>query len=416
MPLSHYRISRKIHNALVITCLGLGIMPAAHANEWEKPPIQFGSFLLFSDITLKERYNDNIYALDSIKTSDLITIIQPNLEIAKNYGRHSLSLKASAEGQIYKKLHDENQINHNLSLEADIEALHNLRFPVKITHNKDHIKRNDSSQIGVLSREPIGIIQNTVDTGLIYEPGNLRLDLIGSYLQKRIPDGETSRPQPNVTSIGKDREKDAFAIEASVTYQWHPNWKPILKGEYITDHYKKNTLTASGFNGSNQDNKTIRILAGLNFDYKGLLTGNILLGRESRTYEQQGAAKVNGLTAQSDIRFSPKEGTQGYFIFEKKSHDDNALLSGVRQTSWKIGLEQELSSRWMANIEGEYKKTDFFTFNRLDDEYIGSASLVYRIKRGLFLQGDMSYTKRESTAANSSYEQNIFTLGITQQF
>jgi hypothetical protein len=391
--------------------------PAVEADPatFDKPPIKFGSFLLFSELTVQEYFDDNLFAAKTDKDSDFITRINPKAQLVKSFGRHEFSLDLSATGDFHKEFDDENRTDYSAALNANLEAYRALHIPISISHTLEHLMREDTSQLGITTRSPVGVFTDTLSAGLNYQPNRLSLGLIGTYSQKRIPDADTVLPTSG-TIIAKDRDKDSYKLELTSSYETHTNWRPLLKLQYIDDRYLHRTLTATGFDGAERDSTTYRGLAGMGFDYKKLITSSLLLGQEYRKYKDPTAQNVSGFSAEATLGLAPTERTKIAASFHRMSNDDNILLAGMRQSILSLTLDQELTSRWSAQLSGQYKNTDLLNQNRTDDDYKAGLSVVYAIQKGLLLQGSYAYSLRDSSLDTASYDKNVFMLGLRKQF
>ncbi|MCC6598975.1 MAG: outer membrane beta-barrel protein [Alphaproteobacteria bacterium] len=382
-------------------------------ESWDRPPIKFGPFLLFSDIAVSQSYNDNILAQESGKQGDFITTIKPSAQISKSFGRHNFGIVLNAEAQRYREYDDENTLDMSAALLGDIEAYHSLHIPFTLAYSKEHQDRTNR-RLSSVTEEPVQLSRKMAQSGFTYEPNRLKLEFLGTYEQLRVEDSRLMLTGTPVT--GKDKDKDTLSFETTLTYDFRPNFKPVLKAQYSDNRYLERAQTATGFNGLNRNNKVFRTLAGFVFDYKGLIGGTALFGRENRTYEEAGAESVNGFSSEVTLNFAPTKRMKGELGYSERSYDDNLLLTGISEKAYTIDLEQELSSDWLAKAGGSYRNIEYLSSERVDDRYGASGSLVYRISRGLELEGSYRYQQRESTQAGLSFDQSIFMLTLRKQF
>jgi hypothetical protein len=382
-------------------------------DSWDKPPINFGPFLLFSEVTVSQSYNDNILALESGGEGDFITTIAPKAQFVKSIGRHNFGLALGGEVQRYWQNSDENTLDANAAFLGDIEAYHSLHIPLTLAISKEHQDRTNR-RLSSITEEPVTLTRKLAQTGFVFEPNRLKLEFLTSYEQLRVDDSTLLLTGAPVT--GKDKDKNSLNFETTLSYDFRPNWKPVLKLQYSDDKYLRRTLTATGFDGLNRNNTVLRTLGGIAFDFKGLVGGTILLGKEKREYEEIGAEAVDGFSSELTINFAPSERFSGEFGYSKRSYDDNILLTGISESVFTLDLQQELSADWMAKAGGSYKNTEYLTSTRVDDKYGAYGSLVYKLHRGLELEGSYRYQQRESNQAGLSFDQSTFMLSLKNQF
>jgi hypothetical protein len=382
-------------------------------DNWSKPPINFGPFLLFSEVAVSQSYNDNILALQSGGEGDFVTTIAPKAQFVKSLGRHNFGFVIGGEAQSYWQNSNENTLDANAAFLGDIEAYHSLHIPLTLAISKEHQDRTNR-RLSSITKEPVTLTRKNAQTGFVFEPNRLKLDFLTSYEQLRVDDSALLLTGAPVT--GKDKDKDSLNFEATLSYDFRPNWKPVLKLQYSDDKYLRRTLTATGFDGLNRNNTVWRTLAGIAFDFKGLVGGTILLGKEKREYEEIGAEAVDGFSSEVTIKFAPTERFNGEVGYSKRSYDDNILLTGISESVFTLDLQQELSSDWLAKAGGSYKNTEYLTSTRIDDKYGGYGSVVYKLHRGLELEGSYSYQQRDSNAPGLSFDQSTVMLTLKHQF
>ena len=385
-------------------------------DGWAKPPFKFGSFLLFNDIDIQERYIDNVFARNDTVKGDFVTSIAPDIQLTKSHGRHDFALTLKGEARVHKDIEDENQLNYIAKAITNLELRHNINIPITLSIAQETINRGELSQLSIFSRKPESIRNKKAEIGLIYKPGRLQIDLIGSYLQKRVPDGDISIPGNGITTISKDLDKDVTRLNGEISYETGSKWKPLVRLEYTHNKYLRRLLTATGFDGRIQDNKSMRAYAGFLVDHKDLIQGRVLLGHEWRSYDEPGADDVQGFSAEIGLKIKPSKRLKAGLVISSKNTEDNLILTGVNQDLIEIRAEQELNSRLSALVEGSYRHTEFTSFNRKDKDYGAGAMLRYKLKRGFAIEGGYRYNTRSSTDNSVDYDQNVFTIGIQKQF
>ncbi len=145
---------------LVIGGLVISLSGAAYADEavtdvrgvsvkerprpdYDAVGIRAGSFMIFPTASIGETYNDNIYAVDTDTTDDLITTLASSIAVNSNWNRHALNLNAGLSQYLYTDNSDEDNFNWNVGGDARIDILRDTNISLNAGYVQVHEDRGD---------------------------------------------------------------------------------------------------------------------------------------------------------------------------------------------------------------------------------------------------------------------------------
>lgn len=366
-------------------------------------PRHVGAFLLYPLLEVKGAYNDNIYANDTRETSDYIGSVKPQAVLQKPYGRHFFEWRGAAEIQRALEESSEDIENYDTAFRARLEARNDLIIPLEAGYKIDHAERKNSRS-SQIAATPFKDETLHAKGGLIYTPGRLKLSLLGRAASLRLDDNTDL-----ISGAAIDRDvadRNVYDFTAETAYEFHPNWAPFIQGSYHREDFQNLR------GGVNQDNTTWRGLAGLNFDYKGLVTGRLGAGADWRDFDAGSVRDTTNFALEGSITANISRSTQLLGDISRITITDNDLLAGLVSTKTGLGVKHELRPDLYLLSDAGYTLDDFEASTREDDIYSAGLSLQYISGPALRLALEYDYEQRESSSSGLDFTQNIIMLRL----
>ena len=141
--------------------------------------IHAGSFLIFPQMSVKEAYNSNIYAVSKAFTSDLITTLSPSLGVRSDWNQHALNLKVTADSAFYKGYNKENYTEIGAGVDGRLDVIRDGFLTGAFEYNRVHEDRGDPNATASAS-EPTIYNTYTGRVGGSYGAGRLSVRVNGS--------------------------------------------------------------------------------------------------------------------------------------------------------------------------------------------------------------------------------------------
>ena len=372
-------------------------------------PMHVGGFEVRPKLTLEEQFADNVFAQDGGEQSDFITFIRPELNIRKKYRDHEFNFDALAG--IFRYIdHDTEDIeNYGFGFSGHLTALSSLMVPFSASYAVDHKLRNQERTL-VSSQEPIKFASYKGEVGLEYKPNRVYIMTYGRYEQRRFDNGVTPL---GIAVIREDGDFDSYEWETRIGYETPTKWSPFLSFTYGHSDYVRNTFSGTGFNGPSRDNSYITALAGIGFDYKGLVTGDFAVGYTDQSYDDNTVDDISAIALQSKISWQVRERTRLELQLLRQADEDNEINNGIVETEAALQLQHELDRDLFLNALAEIEHSDFDGSTRVDTIYTGKLGVYYILNPRLQFEAGYTFRNRSSNNPGSDYLQNLFLIGIT---
>ncbi len=371
-------------------------------------PIKAGSFLLFPKLTLEQQYDDNIFSSQADPQSDFITLAAPSLIVQKSVRDHTFTWENKAEAIRFRENDTENIENYFSGFSGRIVARRSLALPFHISYDIDH-KQRRKERTPDRTQAPSKFKTFSMDMGAEYKPNRLGFALYGYYDRRRHENGLSGA---GATIVRDDADADSLSVKGVVSYHSSTDWAPFISLQVSENSFLRAGFTATGYNGIRRDNRVVRALGGVKFNYHDLLIGSAALGQDWRTYKSDAVADIAAASAEGDLTWKPRQGTEFKLGFLRRSDEDNIVNNGTVETNVNLGLDYELKKDLYFRALAEWENTQFEVTKREDDIYGGSAGLYYILNSRFQVEGNYLRRWRESSQAGSNFNENVFLLRL----
>lgn len=338
-------------------------------------------------------------------------MISPSLSVFKNIRDHQFNLQLQSDIYRYLDLDQENITNHNAQFNARLIATKRAQIPIRLQYQRGHRER-EQERTSIQSREPIAFDRIRAETGFEYRPNRLMVGLYGSYNAERLDNGTAVNGAP---VIREDGDFDRVAGEAVVRYEAGTGWSPFVSVLVSQSYFKRRSFTGASFNGVSRDNTLIRGLAGLGFDYKGLLEGSVALGADRRNFSDTAVSDVSDITLQANAQWRPRRGISVIFDALRQTEENNEINEGVVETDFSLTLDHELRQDLFLRSDLRYERDEFEASTRTDDVYGGGVGLYYVLNPKLQLETRLGHAQRSSNQAGADYDQTTLMFRLVSR-
>ncbi|WP_315835490.1 outer membrane beta-barrel protein [Bradyrhizobium prioriisuperbiae] len=379
----------------------------------------YGAFLSKGAIELSGGYDTNPARVTPAKGS-AFWMISPELVIASNWERHSLSADLrgsftgygstfpgdiSASSGVPTTL-DRPDFNGRIvgRIDVDRETRINSELRLRIaTDNPGSPNIADG-----LARYPVFATYGT-SLGVDHDFNRLNVSLTGtvdhtSYQWSKLASGAS------VSNDGRDFTQ--YGGIARVSYDWQPGVKPFVEVQADT-RVHDNTIDDFGFL---RDSNGGYIKAGSSFELTRLITGEASVGWLTRSYQDGRLAPISGLLTSASLIWTVTPLTTAKFI-ATSSIDESPLpfVSGVKTRNYTWEVEHALQRWLVATARFGYGTADYEGLARNDNRYTVSGDLVYKLNRNFQIKGSLRHDWVDSSIPGASTQATVMTLGVRVQ-
>jgi hypothetical protein len=365
------------------------------------------SFVFEPRLRVGEKYESNIFAADTGRKSDFITMVVPGLHMGLVNSPHKLDFDGEFELDRNLHHHEESQNNYKARLAGLLEAAKSLHFPFEVGFKRQHEERiDDLTHQG--SVKPIHFTDFKTGLGVDYKPGPLGFALNGSFRALSYGDGEDAAGAP---VIRRDADHNELGGEARVSYDIGAANTASLIGRLGRNDYDRNAYVAGGFTGPSRDSHSWGALAGWKTSFKGFLA-DLKLGLGTRNYKDGAIDDIRTLIGDANMHYDLTDATRLSLNASRFIHEDDEVLQGIVRTDAGLTLDHKLNDRLSLGAGAERQYWNFEASPRQDKVWKLKALADYMISQHFSLGAEYDYVMRASNAAGFDLNDNIVMVNL----
>ena len=224
------------------------------------------------------------------------------------------------------------------------------------------------------------------------------------YQDSKLTDGSTAS--------NDDRNYNQYGGQLRGSYELLPGVKPFAEiGADARVHDLE--MDSTGFQ---RDSRGVTVRGGSTFALTPLLTGEASLGYLVRRYDDARLPDVSGLLADASLIWVPSALTS-LTLSAKTSVDESTVpgVSGTFRRDFGVAVDHSFRRWLIGTVKLGYGLDDYVGSERVDERYLASAALIYKINRALQLKGEVRQEWMRSTDSAADYTASIFLLGLRWQ-
>lgn len=246
--------------------------------------------------------------------------------------------------------------------------------------------------------------------GISHDINRLELTLRGSVDRN---DYEDARLSNGAILSQADRNQTQYGLRLRAGYEVTPGFKPFVQGDIDSrdfDEYRDS-------NGYARSSKGLSGRVGTSFEISRLLTGEISIGYQDRTYDDPRLKNLRGMIGDAAVLWTPTPLTT---VTLRGGADlgDTTIAGSSGTTVRRVGLEVAHALRRNLTVTG------FTTFQRtiyegqgLREDYSSiGARLEYKLTRTFAVRASFTHERLNSTSPGSDYTANVSLVGLRVQF
>ncbi|EJW11106.1 Outer membrane protein/protective antigen OMA87 [Rhodovulum sp. PH10] len=399
--------------------------PPAADDPFAPTGIRVGSFVMRPAIEIKGGYETNPTRVDGLAGSSFTTVA-PELSVRSDWERHSLEadLRGSYTwyGSTYSggttqndgtiaalstpEVIDRPSMDSRVRGRIDVDRFSHADVEGRVLISTDN-PGSPNIQTG-LKRFPI---VTTVGGTAGYTQGFNRLEVTGkgtidhvSYTDSELTDGTTSG--------NGDREYDQYGGSLRIGYELKPGLKPFVESGADTRVHAQELDR----NGYDRDSVGTYVKAGTSFEITRKLTGEGSVGWLWRSYRDPALTGPSGLTVDAALAYTATPLTTVTLTATTAVGEIIVPdMSGV--FSRDIGLKVEHAfRRWLiGTAQVGFGLDDYVGSNRVDDRYLVSFAMLYKLSREFALTGEVRHEWLRSNVEDADWTDTTVTVGMRVQ-
>lgn len=376
--------------------------------EWEEqrleaaeaPGMRLGTFVLRPSVNQSINTETTRDHGSKETRSYLATGIRGTL--TSDWSRHALTI--TGEGVYERNLNgDQNDTDPNARIGADLRLDLADDTVAHITGNYSFEREDvsDPNAIGDAS-EQAGVHQFEGEASIEREVGRIHaLAAIGAsrdvYTDAKLSDG-------SVYSM-KDRNRTGIDGRLRLGYELSPAIIPFAEVALGHTSYDRRRDNA----GYARSSDSYAARAGIAFDFGEKLSGELAGGYQRVSYEDARLDAVDAFTADGNVTWSPRRGTDVNIGLRSTVQDSTAPgQGGWAEYQLSSALAHQLRDHLVARLTGSATFRDFQGSSDNNVTWIAGTGLTWSINRYLELTGDVEY----ETTTGAGSDQDILRAGV----
>lgn len=373
-----------------------------------------GGFRVTLAMDVDAYLDDNIYASRDGGVSDLYVKSSPKLNVKKDTTRYKLNLGGAVTRYEYAQRTRENRWDRNINGGLELEPIRDTFLRARTSYSFSHEDRGDpNNDASSISPTPFGLWNS--ELSLSRELGRLKMNLDGAvqeYSYRNTPRNDGG------TINNRDRNRTTTQIRSRAQYQFSPGYSVVLRGEWV----KINYLIERDDFGIQRDSTTWRGTAGLYLALTNLVTGEVFVGYQSRTYRSGDLRRFSSPVFGAALIWSAAPNTKVRVAADRRIEE--TALNGSKNyviTTLEVSADREFGPRLSASLGGRIGRNDFLTLDtgtlsnvvRHDMLYSVDATVRYKLPRNFAVGLSYALMHRNSAQSILDFSRNKLNLSLS---
>lgn len=380
--------------------------------EVEALGIRLGSFLVLPSAEAGASYDSNVFATESDKKDDVIWIVNPEIAVRSDFGRHALNFRAAGSLARYAEYGSENYNDYLVESDGRLDVTRDIVLDARLFHRQEHEGRGDPDTLSGYA-EPVVYDRSGVLLGYTHRLNRFRARLTG---------GAEFLGYDDVSTVGgatvpqNDRDRWLFESSLRLGYEFLPGHEAFVRGGVNRTVYQV-TPNAGGINRSSHG---YEIVAGTTVELTGLLTGEVFAGWLSRSYEDDALSDFGGLGFGGRLDWAVTQLTTITGSLGREIRETTVVEGGRRASSYTrsliaLGVDHELLRTVRLNGRVQARQDDFEGVDRADNVYTATAGATYLVNRNVYVTGGYTYETRDSDEPGGDYDSSLVFIRLGLQ-
>jgi len=371
--------------------------------------LQLGPWQVTPTATLRGGYDDNITTVPDTPTASTVIQLRGRLDVTNADGANFVTAYAEAGNTWYTEAQDLDHFDASggAAFQSEIGSYVRLRgsLGVAIGNSEDSA---DEGVIVAANFDPYvdlaKYLQVPASLGISFDGGHYKFsagaDLLYSDYDPRLT-------QSGLTIAQGFRNGTNVDLKARAGYSFSPATTVFVEGGYNLQNYDDENANSTGWRG----------VAGAEFEFSRLLTGELFAGYAAQTYDN--GQEVTGLTYGASLDWFATELISLKLAAKREFGAEQTeillgtpITSAVTRDSASLGVEYEPLRQMLVRAEGGWRQTEYDGQIRTDTGLFAGVGLDYVMSANFRVNLDYKYDQTESEVAGDT-QRNVFMLGLT---
>lgn len=385
-----------------------GALPVPNMDRTFLQPdgLRMGNYLVFPSVGAAVTYDDNIFAIDSDRRSDVRTDVNAGVQFKSQLPRHVLDFSLDGKLVSFAENEDQNYANYRAKIDGALHFDHAHTISFNMSSLLAHEERDDPL-FTLTARDPIAVFEHRAAIGITRDVGRLYGTLSASADRKDYSDAAAFDGTP----IDQDqRDTDTYATQLKLGYRISPGFEVIgkVRGQKI-DNRSDASL--------DRDSLGFEAVAGVAFEANPLLRWQLVGGYGVRDYRDDALADLAISLVNAEVQWLPTQRLTILATVYRQIDDALDIAStGLLQTGVRARADYELRHDLVLSGVLEMREDDFRGTGRQDDVYVARIGLDYFYTKNALFTFGYEHQVRDSSDDSLDMHRNRFMVGAKIRF
>jgi hypothetical protein len=374
--------------------------------EYQARGIRAGAWMFNPTLTAGTFYDSNVFSDSTNLKSDIAADLGASLRAHSLWERHGINVGLSTRSVQYRRFSSMSHtdaslggsghfdIDHSTQLLGNFNAAYLHVLPGSLDSPLGAVEPTAYSKISgnLALRRESGRVTTSVGAGVdSYNFGSTRTGN-GSIINLDPQDGQVYKAQGRISYAFS--EKSAFFTSVDA------NWRD-LRGT------PAQSLGSNGY----------RALAGLDVELTHLIRGEIAAGYLHQNFFASSIGDISGPAYRAMVTWSPTRQVDVHFNAEQVvTQSWDLSTNGILASALQLGVDYEFRPNIVVLSAATYERDRFQGQSRIDNVYVLDTRIRYVMNNVTGISLGYTYTRRDSNAADASYDKHRVSINASARF
>ncbi len=369
--------------------------------------VRVGTFVLRATLDVSEGYADNPSNASDGSRGSWFTVIAPNVAFRSDWARHEVQGEIKGSYTAYSNASGLDRPDGSAVLRGRIDVTSTTR--IELEGNARVWTEYPGSPDAISTAVKLPLVYSFGGTaGIVQRLGRLELGVWGgaehsTYQSALLDSGATFDLSFRDFTVYSTRVRAGYDMDGL---------KPFVEGIVDRRAYDQ-AVDPFGLQRSS-DGYVLR--AGIAFERKDLLTGEISAGYTRRRYDDPTLGDVAGPIFDSTLVWKASALTN--VTFGATSAVEETILAGASgrfRHEGRVILDHAFRRWLIGSVNFSYAHEDYVGAGRLDKRTRAGASLTYYLNRTVAVRGEFRRERLTSDIPGQDYTANVMMVGLRLQ-
>jgi hypothetical protein len=372
---------------------------------------QLGGFDLLPRLTSSAEFNDNVYATQNNKISDVVVHVTPEVALRSHWSRHSLAAFGRVNLNRYLDHSGEDTTDYSGGISGRLDMLRASSLGAAGTFSRLTEPRT-SPDAPAAAKAPIVYYLSTVGLNGVHEMTRIKLSGAVNLNHYDYRNGQTLSGQP---LLQDQRDRDEWSESGRVEFAESPAVSMYVAGALNQRDYRLGP-SATGFA---RNSTGFSVSTGTSFDITRLIRGDVQVGYMRQSYADPRFKPESGLTFGGAVDWFPSP-LITVNLSGSRSIQEAAIAnaSGYVSTNLALRVDHELLRNVLLRAQGSWGHDNYRGVDRTDNRAAAGLKATYLMNSivGFSLAYDFQKLSSSGVAKTVSYDDNRVTASLTLQY